>query len=299
MLAPGAVIFLAALAWSGVLAPPTFEGLPTTPLLTLILVPTLRLLMFATGAFALGAAVVGGMLIRDATLLRRGGVAAVLYAVSSAFLALVTLADVLATTPWGALRPTMLWSFITQIDEGRYLAAQVVIGFVSAWILRSEQPQVLAAVELLSISVVLPGFTGHSAAAVSHWIASATMIVHLEAVTLWVGGVAALLLTGDVNATKRFSKVALAAYFGLVLSGFASVYARTSDWSALTHGRYGLVLVAKLVLTVALGVLGYRQRQHMVANAPLQTVRATLTREAGFMAAALAFAVTLARMANP
>lgn len=167
-LAPGAVLFVAVLAWSGVLTPPTFDGLPASPLVTLIMVPLLRVLVFGFGAFALGASVVGGMLSRNAALLKRGSNAALVYSVSSALLVVATLADLLASSLWGAMRPAMLWSFVTQIEEGRYLAAQTCIGLAAAWILRSNRPQALAAVELLSISVVLPAFTGHSAAAVSH-----------------------------------------------------------------------------------------------------------------------------------
>lgn len=302
---PGLVVFAVALGASGVLRPVVLEGLPSTPLATLVLVPVLRALMFIAGALALGGAT---LLLLGARGLTRSAVrASLVFAGTSATLEAATLADVMGAQWWQALNPTMLRSFVTQIDEGRYLATQVVLGLIAAWVLsRSSQPLETAfAVITLAIAVTLPGYTGHSAAAVTHWVASATMVAHLLAMSLWIGGVLVLLIAPDESALLRFSRMVRVVVPVLLVSGVASVLARINDWASLPGDPYALVLLLKLALTAAVLWLGVRTRRGLaqslaVTNADVATaVRRSITVEGMLMVAVLGLAVVLARLPNP
>lgn len=305
-LLPGLAVLTVALATSGVLRPPQLEGLPTTPLLTLVLVPVLRSTMFASGAMALGGAallLLGG----GARVARIAVISSLGFALTSAVVAVTTLADVMAVQWWGALDATMLRSFVTQIDEGRYLATQVVLGVIAAWVLkRAAQPlDVAFAAIALAIAVTLPGYTGHSATAVTHWVASATMVGHLLAMSVWVGAVAVLWLAQDVEPLRRFGTVATVAVVLLLASGVASVLARTNDWGDFLNDPYALVLGAKLVLTALLLGVAARARGLVRATdaqdeiARSEAIARTLGIEVALMASVIAVAVVLARMANP
>ncbi len=301
--APTVVAFALALVWSGVLAVRSLDGLPVSPFATLVLVPVLRLVMFMSGAVALGGTIVGTLLDTVDAARRIAQRSAVVFAAASAMLAVATLADVLATEWWNALDSRMLLSFLTQIDEGRYLVLQVILGGAAAVLLGRVAHRTDAAfvAVLLAIAVALPGFTGHSAAQTTHWFASLTIIVHLLAMSVWGGGVVALLASRAFHLARLFSPIALAAYTLLMLSGIASLGARVGDWNALLHDRYLVVLLGKVLVYLAIGVIAYRMRAHMFVpdTPPASLVRRMLAVDVALMGVALAFAVTLARMPNP
>jgi len=309
LLAPGLVTFIVTLVASGVLSRQVPEGLPETPQLTLWLVPVCRLLVFASGALAFGGAIVGGPLGGGTKALRIASLSAALYAMASVCLAILTLADLLATDWWWAFDLRMLRSFLTQVDEGRYLTAQVLIGAVAAWVLsRAKQPldSAFAAVAL-GITVVLPGFTGHSATALPHWIASATMVVHLLAMNAWVGGIAMLLLVPSPVSIRGFGAIASVALPAILLSGIASVVARINDWASLLHDRYTVVLLLKIAVTGAVVWFAAKTRRRIAdtlvvtpsGKGVVSASRRTLAIEGSLMFVALGLAVVLARMPNP
>lgn len=306
LLGPGLLVFALLLAVTGVLHPQTYAGLPSVPLGTLTLVPALRLFVFLSGAMALGGAALG-VLGAGADVLRLAGRCALIYALASALLIVATLADVMAVQWWDALNSTMLKSFLTQIDEGRYLTSQVVIGLLAGVVLlrAAGSLDVMFSASALAISVVLPAFTGHSAVAVAHWLASATMVVHLLAMSLWVGGVLVLLLRPQVNAVLRFAALVNVAVPALLLSGAASVIVRVNDWASLPHDPYALVLALKLTLTAAVLWLGVRTRRAIARSLAatstdvVAAVRRSITLAGALMVAVLGVAVVLARMPNP
>lgn len=309
LLAPGVITFAVALVASGVLTRPVAEGLPVTPQLTLLLLPIARLLMFAAGALAFGGALLGALLGGGNRALRIASYSAALYALATAAVALLTLADVLARDWWWAFDARMLRSFLTQIDEGRYLAAQAVIGALAAWVLsRTRAPLVATlAVVALGIAVTLPAFTGHSATAVSHWIASATMVLHLLAMNAWLGGVGILLLVPTQTAMLGFRRVAAVALPTVLLSGVASVVARINDWASVLHDRYTLVLLLKIAVTGAVVWFAAKTRRRIAdtlvvtpsGKGVASAAHRTLAIEGSLMGVVLALAVILARMPNP
>lgn len=302
---PALLVLLVATAATGELTVQVLQGLTSSPFLTILLVPLLRMAMFVSGATAVGGVLVGALLRADERVRRIAMRSSLVFAGACALLAVATLADVLAVQWWDALNPTMLWSFLTQIDEGRYLMLQVVLGCTAALLLSRTEDGVEAGVALLAllVAVALPGFTGHSTAALSHWIASATMVAHLLAMNLWVGGVIALIVAPDARTYLRFSPLALAAYVVLVLSGVANLVARIGSWSDFWHDQYAVVLGAKVLLFVVIGVLAAAVRRRLMsadADAPTMTVvRRLITIEGSLMLVAVAFAVTLARLPNP
>lgn len=302
---PAAVVLLLGMVVSGVLTPASYPGLPDTPFLTLFLTPIARGALFVSGTFGVGCLLVGGLLAREPFMLRWASRAAIVFAASAILMIILTLANIMAVQPWQAFEPTVMLSFLTQIDEGRYLLLQVLLGVMVAWVVARAQHGIEVVFGLLALgtAVLLPAFTGHSASSVSHWIASATMLLHLGAMVVWVGGVLALVpLRHNANVVTTFSSIALAAYALIVVSGAASLYARVASWSDFLHDRYLWFVAAKVALAVVLGVLGWRNLKVVktrFAGDAQALFRRTLTVEAGLMLVVIALAVVLARMANP
>lgn len=299
---PAVVTLVLAMWGSGVLFPPTYDGLPTTPVDTLALIPVVRVLMFVLAAVALGLAAIPAYFEQDLARGRRAAMAAFAFSGVSAVLLLLTLSDIMAVSVFDALDLNFLVSFTTEIDEGRYLALQVLLGIVAGWIFMQMRTLLELGFGLLVLTVaaVLPGFTGHSTASVTHWIVSSMSIIHLSAMLLWVSGVVGLLATGaEPGVIARYSNFALAAYIVIVLSGVGNALVRVASWSDFFHDRYALVLLAKVVVVLVLGVIAHRMRGALAATADGPVARRLLGIEASLLFVVIALAVTLARMANP
>ena len=299
---PALVTLVIAVWFSGALFPPSYDGLPVTPISTLVLIPIAKAALFIVAAVALGLAAIPGFLTGDLPLARRAAPYAFTVAALALLNLLLTLSDILAVQPWAAVDLEFLFSFITQIDEGRYLMLQVLLAIVAGWTflqLRTELELVFG-VLALSVAGVLPAFTGHSTAAITHWIVSTIMVFHLAALLVWLGGIVGLISVGPTQAAvRRFSALAFTAYVAIALSGIASTFSRVASWSDFFQDRYAIVLLAKVVLVIVLGVIGFRLRNAIAANAESMVLTKLLSTEVALLGMTVALAVTLARMANP
>jgi copper transport protein len=94
-------------------------------------------------------------------------------------------------------------------------------------------------------------------------------IVHLDAMALWIGGLAVLAgfalrrpgEPGVAAAVPRFSAMALACVTAIVASGAYQTWREVGEWGALTGTPYGRLVLAKMAGLVALIALGYLARR--------------------------------------
>jgi cytochrome c oxidase assembly factor CtaG/putative copper export protein len=159
----------------------------------------------------------------------------------------------------GALSQAQAWLLTAAI------ALVVFIGtrFILSW----GWTVALFAVAMLGIMPV--AVTGHSSSGGSHDMATNSLLLHLIAAALWVGGLIALLAHGKRAgahlglAASRFSKIALIAWIVMAGSGVINALIRL-PLSDLFTSTYGLLVVAKSAALVVLGVFGYFQRERGV-----------------------------------
>ena len=199
-----------------------------------------------------------------------GRVLAGVWFLTSAFHIILTLANILGTSLGSALDPTTLSSFVRQIDLGRFLAFQTLIAgivFISLAFIRRVLPAtILLGISLLAL--VAPVFQSHSAASGSHSLAIGSLVVHVVALSLWVGGVFALVLLKDVDRTvalPRFSQLALWAAIAVVASGLINAWTRLNFASAWSSS-YARIVIAKSLLTFILLAIGYRNRKSLAKS---------------------------------
>ncbi|MFM8447927.1 MAG: hypothetical protein ACKN92_07180, partial [Candidatus Nanopelagicaceae bacterium] len=156
-------------------------------------------------------------------------VAAWVWAFSSALFILATLASVLDVGIGAALDFTMLRSFVTQISLGKFLAVQT-LGALSVALLITRINRITYAALVLIISLAAlaaPVFQSHSASGGSHLVAIGTLIVHVIAISMWVGGLLAILFSRELNknlALQRFIQLALWAALAVVGSGVINAW---------------------------------------------------------------------------
>jgi len=227
---------------------------------------------FATVGFLLA---MGFLLLDDAGKLSRSAQAlrnsaaltALVWVFGQGLNILTTLANILGTSLSGALDPTSLRSFVSQIDLGKYMFVQLVLALlICTAVSRIRTVAAANALLLLSIvAVIAPIFASHSASSGSHSLAIGSLIVHVVALTFWVGGLIAITVlsaTDRAIALPRFSSLSLWAVIAVVVSGSANAWARLNFQSAWSS-NYARLVILKVLLTAGLIYLGYLNRKHL------------------------------------
>ena len=230
-----------------------------------------------------------------------------------------TISDILGTPPGTVLEPTILRSFLGQTSQGRGLLVQAWLIVFVAGLARSTLTTRGAALSTLVALAALapPTLTGHSASAGSHELAVASLLVHLLAAGLWVGGLAALAwaaLAGTDGlryAVPRFSTLAAWCFAAVAASGIVNAAVRLGSFTSLVTSAYGAIVLAKVSALCVLGGFGWWHRQRTVAAQVTkggtgvgrrESARLFLTvagAELVVMASAVALAVGLSRTPTP
>jgi putative copper export protein len=133
--------------------------------------------------------------------------------------------------------------------------------------------------------------------------------VHVVALSLWAGGLAALLIHVRARpdllsvVVPRFSNLAVGCYVAVGVSGFAAALAIVESPSDLWSSRYGLLVLCKVAALTALGVLGWRHRRRTVPALSGDRARRAFLRlaatEVVIMAATVALGVALSETPTP
>ena len=333
--APAWPLYLAALAIAAVVAGAVGEafsggslaelGIPDPGAATTMGLPALRgvawlLMALATGSFLLSAFLIppkqtqedlnGARLTVDGHLASRTGAHA---SAGIALIGLVMIPLVLSDVSGQPLRTVLFeaaaWSqALDQVADARvWLIVAVFAAVVAAGAYTATSWWSQVALFLGAIIVIMPiALTGHSATGGAHDFGTNSLIWHLVAMLLWVGGLMALVAhalrrgPGLPAATQRYSRIALFSILAMAVSGVvnALVRVRLED---LTQYSYGWVLIIKTVGIVVLGMIGYLHRERTIPQ--LETQPRAFTRLAAgevlIMAAISGLAVTLGRTPPP
>ena len=211
---------------------------------------------------------------------------------------LLTLADVraqgLADVTAGVL-PTLTgdaigWSFSLQA-----VAVLLALVLLAAWRTRSGS---IATAVVVALGCAAPAAISH--AGHSHLAASISIAIHIVAVSLWVGGLATVLVIAvtmqSTTALPRFSTMALWCVVIVAETGLlnASLLLPT-PWSFL-GSEYGALVLAKAVLLGLLVRWGWRQRQSLGSTSSLARFSGL---EFIIMGSAIATSIVLARLGPP
>lgn len=194
----------------------------------------------------------------------------ILWALSGVINIVFTLANILGVSLKDAIDVTTLRSFVTQITLGQYMFFQFLVAILVAGLVQKVRRVGSAILLLIAtlIGIVAPIFQSHSAANGSHALAIGSLIIHVVALALWVGGVFGLAILESQSraiAVPRFSQFALWSVVAVVVSGVANAWTRL-NFAAAWHSSYAFVVIAKVILTVALIFIGYQHRKNLMAR---------------------------------
>ena len=150
---------------------------------------------------------------------------------------------------------------------------------------------------------------GHAAGSLDHGNSVDSLLLHLVAVCLWVGGLAALLgvsrLLGDRLAVvaARYSTLAGWCFALVALSGLVNAYLRLGGLAGLTS-TYGLLVIGKASALLVLGTAGWLHRRATIPGltagpAKVHWFARLASVEVLVMGATMGLAVALSRSAPP
>jgi cytochrome c oxidase assembly factor CtaG len=208
--------------------------------------------------------------------LRRAAIAAAAWAVLAIVQLFLELANVLGLTLAEAMTPSIASTYANEIPTTRallfmaILAVVVLVGAVLTSTTGSAAAWLLVAVS----AAALPALAGHAAGLGDHALASTAGVAHVVAALVWVGGLMALAVHAARRDTplerpvRRFSTIALVAILLLAASGAANAYTRLDNAGQLFTTGYGQVVIAKTLLIVGLGAIGYLIRSRILASRP-------------------------------
>ncbi|HEV7147932.1 MAG TPA: cytochrome c oxidase assembly protein [Pedococcus sp.] len=247
---------------------------------------------------------------RRLTATRAAAVTAALWAVSGVAGAVLSMADLIGIPVSDPSFGRQFMTFAFSLEQTRVILIMAIgAAVVAAGALLARGRVAMVWLAGLSIASLLPlALTGHAAGSDNHATAVNALAVHLIAVSVWVGGVLALAITGptlgrDLGPTaRRFSVLAVWCYGAVAASGVLSATLRLGGWGDLLT-RYGALILVKSVALVVLGYAGWRHRRSLLPR--LDGDRSTpafvrlLVAELAVMGVAIGTAVALARSAPP
>ena len=234
--------------------------------------------------------------------------AALVWLATAVLVIALTAADVSGLPLGSPGSASIAFSFVSQVDLGRsLLASALAVAVVVNLVMLATRVTTLAWASVLSLLALLPlALAGHSAGNADHMNSVDSLALHLLGVCLWVGGLAALVLTGRrlgaqlPTVAARYSTLALWCFVVVALSGLVNAALRVGSFDQL-RSPYGLLVVAKVVGLGLLGVAGWQHRR--------VTLRRLTTDGQGFarlaavelvvMGATMGIAVALSRSAPP
>ena len=177
------------------------------------------------------------------------------------------LAEIFDSSFTEILKFNVLRSFTTQVTLGKLLAYQVITALlVSLLSQRIRKNGAAFWVLLLALSAVLaPAFQSHSSAQGSHGLAIGSLLIHICALSFWLGSVIALnFIPVEIRniALSRVATIALWSSCAVVLSGAANAWTRlrVSDAWLTT---YGVLVIIKITLTIVVLLVANRIRKRL------------------------------------
>jgi cytochrome c oxidase assembly factor CtaG/putative copper export protein len=281
-------------------------------------VPVADLLAVLAGPATFGLLVLAAFLAperthtdRRGTALRWAGGTAVVWLVASLLEVLLTFADLAGTPLTDPTLPQQFLSFAWELETTRVIlvtAGIALVVAVSCFLATRRAPMVWLAL-LTLVGTVVQSLTGHAAGSASHEDAVNGLAIHLVGVTVWVGGLIALLamrprLGRDLGVTvSRYSVLATWSFVAVALSGVLQAAIRLGSLDGL-FTAYGLVVALKTVALLAVGGIGWLHRRNIATRLTAdpgdgRTFARLAVVEVAIMGAAAGLAAVLARSVPP
>jgi putative copper resistance protein D len=239
---------------------------------------------------------------------------ALVWAAAVSAQALLSMSDLYAV-PAGDLTRSQMTRFLehTNLGTAQWVTVVMVllIALLSRYVRTRPGSTALLALSLLALAPTV--LTGHAATAPSRDTAVASLLVHVVAVSLWVGGLASLAWIAVLRPAVlpavigRFSSLAGWCFAAVLISGTVNATIRLATANDPFGSGYGQLVLLKVLALAGLGAFGLTHRLRTVdalaeGHDPRGTRRLffrVASAELCLMAATIGIAVALSRTPTP
>jgi len=163
---------------------------------------------------------------------------------------------------------TVIRSYLTQTSIGKsYLVQMILIALVLLIPLKKVISSYVALLISL-VAITAPVFQSHGSTSGYHGLAIGALVVHVTALSFWVGGLFGLTQLSKANkliALPRFSEIALWSAIAVVLTGAATAWTRLDSIQAW-QSKYGAVTLLKIFLAITLIGFGALHRRWIIKS---------------------------------
>jgi putative copper resistance protein D len=163
---------------------------------------------------------------------------------------------------------TIIRSYLTQTSIGKsYLVQMIGIAIVLLIPLKKVISTYVALLISL-VAITAPVFQSHGSTSGYHGLAIGALVVHVIALSFWVGGLFGLTQLSKANkliALPRFSEIALWSAIAVVLTGAATAWTRLDSIQAW-QSKYGAVTLLKIFLAITLIGFGALHRRWIIKS---------------------------------
>lgn len=163
---------------------------------------------------------------------------------------------------------TVIRSYLTQTSIGKSYLVQMILIAILLLIPLKKVISSYAALLVSLIAITAPVFQSHGSTSGYHALAIGALVVHVIALSFWVGGLFGLTQLSKANkliALPRFSEIALWSAIAVVLTGAATAWTRLDSISAW-QSKYGAVTLLKIFLAITLIGFGALHRRWILKS---------------------------------
>jgi len=197
----------------------------------------------------------------------------------------------------------LIRSFALQVILGKVLLiniiAALIVLFCVPFIKRTGGAVALLLITLLGL--LAPYLENHNASSGHHMLAVGLVIVHVLALSFWIGGLIALTLM-SASARKlahgRFHHIALWSLATVALTGIVNGWVRLGSLSQI-GSNYGLLLLGKSLLLGLIFTIAFKGYKRNLESVNEQSLVRQLTIEGLLFALTMAMAIILGRTSPP
>lgn len=187
---------------------------------------------------------------------------ALTWSFSSALLIITSLREIIGTS----FDLQTLRSYLTQVSLGRLQLLQLLASLLSVIIIRrvKRNGPAVGALLLALLGLCAPLIESHSGDAGMHGLAIGSIIIHLSALSIWIGVIAGFLMISQetfMKVDQRWRVIAPWIVISVLASGLLNSWTRMNFRDAF-DGDYARILTLKVALVIlVLGVAWYLRRE--------------------------------------
>ena len=222
--------------------------------------------------------------IKNHSLIKKTRVVITSWLLATAIYVIVQLSYLLDQPLVASFDLTVIRSYLTQTSLGKAYVVQIIGILILLLIPLRRLLSAYISLLIALIAITAPVFQSHGSSSGNHGLAIGALIIHVIALSFWVGGLFGLTQLSKAQkliALPRFSEIALWSAITVVISGAATAWTRLDSLQAW-QSKYGVITLVKISLAFILVGFGALHRRWIIKS-DYPSIFRLITAELGVM----------------